>query len=143
MQKSKLGISVALIGAALYFTGLFSGYVGIIVLAGYVLLMEENVWLKKTAVKSVALLMFFSLILSVLGLVPSLVNFIDNVFNIFGGNFAIRFLTNIISMLRNGINIIQTALFLILGLKALNQGTIPVPVIDKMVEKCFEAQGEK
>ena len=140
MQKSKLGISVALIGAALYFSGLFSGYLAIIVLAGYVLLMEENVWLKKTAVKSVALLMCFSLVLAVVGLIPSLVNFIDDILNIFGGSFSIRFLTNIINMLRSGINLIQTVLFLILGLKALNQGTIPVPVIDKMVDKCFESQ---
>ena len=140
MQKSKLGISVALIGAALYFSGLFSGYLAIIVLAGYVLLMEENVWLKKTAVKSVALLMCFSLVLAVVGLIPSLVNFIDDILNIFGGSFSIRFLTNIINMLRSGINLIQTVLFLILGLKALNQGTIPVPMIDKMVDKCFESQ---
>ncbi len=46
MQKTKLGVSVALMGAALYFLGLFSGYVALIILAGYVLLMEENVWLK-------------------------------------------------------------------------------------------------
>lgn len=140
MQKSKLGISVALIGAALYFLGLFSGYVAVVFVAGYVLLMEENVWLRKTAVKSVALLVFFSLILSVLNLIPSLVNFIDDIFNIFGGNFTIRFLTNIINMLRSGINLIQVVVFLILGLKALNQGTVRVPVIDKMVDKCFETQ---
>lgn len=141
MQKSKLGISVALIGAALYFLGLFSGYLAIVILAGYVLLMEENVWLKKTAVKSVALLILFSLILSVVGLIPGLVNFIDDIFNIFGKNFYIAFLTNIISMLRSGINLIQTVLFLLLGLKAMNQGTIPVPMIDKLVDKCFESKG--
>lgn len=140
MQKSKFGISVALVGAALYFLGLFSGYLAVIVLAGYVLLMEENVWLKKTAVKSVAMLMMFSLILFVVGLIPSLINFIDDVFNIFGMSFHITFLTSIINMLRSGINLIQAVLFLILGLKALNQGTIAVPVIDKMVDKCFESQ---
>ena len=141
MQKTKLGVSVALMGAALYFLGLFSGYVALIILAGYVLLMEENVWLKKTAVKSVALLMLFSLILSVLGLIPSLVNFIDDTVNIFGGSFYISFLTNIISMLRSGINLIQTAAFLILCLKALSQGPIRIPMIDNMVDKCFESQG--
>ncbi len=139
MQKTKLGVSVALLGAAVYFSGLFSGYLVTIVLAGYVLLMEENLWLKKAAVKSVALLMAFSLISAILGLVPGLVGFIDDIFNIFGGNFHIAFLTNIINMLRSGINLIETVLFLLLGLKALNQGNIPVPGIDKMVEKCFES----
>lgn len=140
MQKTKLGISVALLGAALYFLGLFSGYLAIVILAGYVLLMEENVWLKKTAAKSVALLVFFSLILAVLNLIPGLINFIDSFLKIFNGNFSFRFLTNIVNMLKSGINLIQTVLFLILGLKALTQGTIRVPVIDKMVEKCFESQ---
>lgn len=140
MQKTKLGISVALIGAALYFLGLFSGYLAIVILAGYVLLMEENIWLKKTAVKSVALLMLFSMVSAVLNLIPGVINFIDDFFNIFRGNFSIWFLTSIVNMLRSGINLIQTVLFLILGLKALNQGTIRVPMIDKMVEKCFESQ---
>lgn len=140
MQKTKLGISVALVGAALYFFGMFSGYLALVLLAGYVLLMEENVWLKKTAVKSVALLVLFSLILAVLGLVPGLISFINSIFSIFGGSFHISFLTNIINMLRNGISLIQDVVFLLLGLKALNQGTIPIPLIDKTVDKCFESQ---
>lgn len=139
MQKTKLGISVALLGTALYFSGLFSGYVITIILAGYVLLMEENLWLKKAAVKTVALMMGFSVIQAVLGLVPGLVNFIDDIFNIFNGNFSIRFVTSIITMLRSGVSLAETVVFLILGLKALNQGTIRIPVIDKLVDKCFEA----
>lgn len=140
MQKTKLGVTVALLGAALYFSGLFSGYIITIVLAGYVLLMEENLWLKKAAVKTVALMMVFSIISAVLGLVPGMVNFIDDVFNIFNGSFSIRFVTNIITMLRSGLNLIETVLFLLLGLKALNQGTIPVPGVDKLVDKCFETK---
>lgn len=141
MQKSKLGISVALMGAVFYFAGLFSGYLAIIIMAGYVLLMEENEWLKKTAVKSMALLICFSVISALLGLVPGLINFIDDILNIFGGNLYIAFLSNIINMLRSGISLVQTVLFLILGLKALNQGTIKVPVVDKLVDKCFASQG--
>lgn len=140
MQKTKLGVTVALLGAALYFSGLFSGYIITIVLAGYVLLMEENLWLKKAAVKSVALLMTFSILSAVLGLVPGLVNFIDDVFNIFGGSFSIRIVTNIITMLRSALTLIETVLFLLLGLKALSQGNIGVPVVDKLVDKCFETQ---
>lgn len=140
MQKTKLGVTVALLGAALYFSGLFGGYIITIVLAGYVLLMEENLWLKKAAVKSVALLMTFSIISAVLGLVPGFINFIDDVFAIFNGSFSIRFVTNIITMLRSGLNLIETVLFLLLGLKALTQGNIPVLGVDKLVDKCFETQ---
>ena len=60
MQKTRLGISVGMLGATIYLSGLFGGYVAILLLAGYSLLFEENIWLKKSAVKAVALLLFFS-----------------------------------------------------------------------------------
>lgn len=138
MQKTKLGISVAVLGATIYFTGLFSGYLITIILAGYILLMEENVWLKKAAVKSVALMICFSILSAVLGLIPDVIGFVDSIFNIFGGSFRISVLTNIVYMLRDGLNLVEKVLFLLLGLKALNQGTVKVPVIDKFVEKCME-----
>ena len=50
MQKTRLGISVGMLGAAIYLTGLFSGYVVAVLMAGYVLLFEENSWLRRSAV---------------------------------------------------------------------------------------------
>ena len=41
-MKSKLGVSVGLVGAALYFAGLFGGMLLLLVLIGYVLLVEDN-----------------------------------------------------------------------------------------------------
>lgn len=37
-MKSKLGVSVGLIGAMAYFSGLFSGYIPLLVIIGYVLI---------------------------------------------------------------------------------------------------------
>lgn len=138
MQKTKLGISVGLLGAAVYFFGFFGGSVATILIAAYILLMEENSWLKKSAVKAVALWIVFALISAVLGFIPDIIGFVDSIFNIFGGSFHISFLTNIVYMLRNGLDIVEKVLFLLLGLKALNQGTVPVPGIDKLVDKTFE-----
>lgn len=45
MQKTRLGISVGMLGAAIYLTGLFSGYLVVVLMVGYVLLFEENSWL--------------------------------------------------------------------------------------------------
>ena len=53
MQKTRLGISVGMLGAAVYLTGLFSGYLVAILMAGYVLLCEENGWLKRSVIKAV------------------------------------------------------------------------------------------
>lgn len=57
-MKTKLGISVGLLGTMVYFAALFGGYTPVILLAGYVLLFEENEWLKKAAIKAVALFGF-------------------------------------------------------------------------------------
>ena len=137
MQKTKLGISAALLGAVICFSGLFSGYLLVFLLTAYVLLMEDNIWLKKTAVKTIAVLIVFSLLSAVLGLIPDLINVIDDIFNIFSGSFSIRFLTNIVYALRSILEFLETLLLLGLGFKALNQGTIKIPMIDKLVDKAF------
>lgn len=139
MQKTKLGVTVALFGAAIYFISLFGGYVPVIILGGYVLLMEENVWLKKAAVKSVAVLTMFALFSSLLNLIPGVISFVDDIFNIFGGYFTIGVVSAIVNMLTSALSLLRTLLFILLGLKALNQGDISVPGIDKLVNKCFEA----
>lgn len=139
MQKTKLGVTVALFGAAIYFISLFGGYTPVIILGGYVLLMEENVWLKKAAVKSVAVLTMFALFSALLGLIPGVISFVDDIFNIFGGYFTIGVVTSIVNMLLSALSLLRTLLFILLGLKALNQGDISVPGIDKLVNKCFEA----
>lgn len=138
MQKTKLGVSAAVLGAAVYFLGLFSGSLVAVILAGYILLREENVWLRKSAVKAVALLIVFALLSAVLGLIPDVISFINSIVSIFGGSFYISVVSNIIYMLRNGLDLIRTVLFLLLGLKALNQGTVKVPAVDSLVDKSME-----
>lgn len=138
MQKTKLGVSAGVLGSAVFFLGLFNGSLIAVILAGYILIREENVWLRKSAVKAVALLILFALLSAVLGLIPDVISFINSILSIFGGSFYISVVSNIIYMLRNGLELIRTLLFLLLGLKALNQGTVKVPVIDSLVDKCME-----
>ena len=59
MQKTRLGISVGLLGAATYFAGLFSGLLAALLLAGYVLMFEENEWLRRSVVKAITLTILF------------------------------------------------------------------------------------
>lgn len=134
-MKSKLGISVGLLGAALYFTALFSGYLAVIVLAGYVLLIEENEWLKKTAVKAVALLMSISFAITVIDLIPDLLVWISSLVSIFDGSFNYSVVTSIIYLFTKALDIARTCLFLILGIKAFTQSTITIPVVDKIIDK--------
>lgn len=135
MQKTKLGISVGLLGAAIYFMGLFSGYLVAVLLAGYVLLFEENEWLKKAVVKAVSLMVFFSFIVVIINLIPNTVDIIDHVVSMFGGSFRIGFISNLIKAVVSAIDIIEKVLFIGLGVKALSQGTITVPVVDNLINK--------
>ena len=142
MQKTKLGITVGVLGAVLYFLGLFSGYLATILVAGYVLLCESDEWLKKTAVKSVAVLLVFSFASAVITLIPNAINFIDSVFSVFGGDFHIYFVTNVINVITTALGILQKLLLLGLGLMAFKQQDLKLPVIDDTIDKWFSKSAE-
>lgn len=138
MQKTKLGITVGVLGAITYFAGFFSGYLVAIVLTGYVLLFEENAWLKRSVVKAIVLMTFFFVLVALINLIPDVIGFIGNIASVFNGHFTIVKVNQIITVLVSGINIVEKVLFLGLGIKALNQGTIVIPFIDMKVSKYID-----
>ena len=111
MQKTKLGISVGLMGALAYFGSLFGGYIVALLIFGYILLVEENPWLRKTAVKTLVLLVTFSIISYTIGLIPDFITFIYTIFNVFKEHFSIPVVTSIISVITTALSIIKTILF--------------------------------
>ena len=138
MQKTKLGITVGFMAAIIYFMGLISGYLLTAVLVGYVLLVEENVWLKKQGVKALLLMGCFSLASLLVGLIPDLLEIINNIVGIFGGYISFNFVYNLVNLVRNVLNLAELLLFVLLGLKAFSQGTIQIPVLDKLVNKFMD-----
>lgn len=134
-MKTKLGISVGLAGAALYFSGLYSGYILTGLLVGYVLLFEDNGWLRKAAVKAFAIMVCFSLLSTVIYLLPNIVSLIDSVMRVFGSYLDFPLFSNLAAVISNVVDLIKKLLFIVLGVKALNQGNIAVPVVDKLIEK--------
>lgn len=138
MQKTRLGITVGALGAITFFTGIFSGYMVAVILAGYVLLFEENAWLRRSVVKAVVLMAFFSVLVAILNLIPDAISFIGNIASVFNGRFALAKVSQIITVLTSGINIVEKVLFLGLGIKALSQGTIVIPFIDSLVSKYMD-----
>ncbi|AOZ95169.1 hypothetical protein bhn_I0133 [Butyrivibrio hungatei] len=135
MEKTKLGISVGLFGALVFAAALFGGYMSSIIILGYVLLFEANEWLKKSAVKAVATLVAFSFVTAVIGLVPDAINWVANVINTFGGNVRFEFINDVFSDIKGVISILKDLVFLGLIYKALNQGTIKLPVVDDLINK--------
>ena len=137
MEKTKLGIPVGLLGAAMLFACYFGGYLVSFVLAGYILLFEENAWLKRTAVKGVALMIGFSLLSVFVNVIPMAIDFVDGFFNLFNATFYVTLVSKVVAILHNVLNIAELVLFLVLGFKALKLETVRVPVIDPLLDKAM------
>lgn len=135
MQKAKLGVSIGLLGAAAYFLTYFSGYLVAVLFAGYVLLCEEDEWLKKTCVQAIVLALGFDVLLRVIGLMPDMLAWIDSMVNVFNRSFDYSIATKIISVFTRALNLIETCVFLILGCTAFKQPKIFIPGINKMMDK--------
>jgi uncharacterized membrane protein len=70
MEKTKLnlGISVGLACVALYLFALSGAMIPLVVLTGYIFLREDNLLVKRTAIRAAGILLVFTLIYAVLGL---------------------------------------------------------------------------
>ena len=134
-MKSRLGISVGILGAAAYFMGLLSGYVVLALLVGYVLLFEENPWLRRTAVKAIALTLALDVLCAIVGLIPDTVDLIDSLLNIFEDDFTLHVVTRITGFLTTAVRYGGKILLLFLGFNALLQGVVRIPVVDKLLDK--------
>lgn len=134
-MKSRLGVSVGILGAAAYFMGLLSGYVVLALLVGYVLLFEENPWLRRTAVKAIALTLALDVLCALIGLIPDTVDLIDSLLNIFEDDFTLHVVTRITGFLTTAVRYGGKILLLFLGFNALHQGVVRIPVVDKLLDK--------
>lgn len=134
-MRTKLGVSVGMLGAAAYFMVFFGGYVPALIIAGYVLLFEPNEWLRRTVVKALAVAIVFEFVLGIIGLVPSSLSWISSVVSLFKGSFNYSIITNIVNICTQAIYIIKTIMFLVLGVKALTMRTTIVPIADSVINK--------
>ena len=137
-MKTRLGISVGMAAAATYFAALFGGYTVLTLFVGYILLVEDNAWLKRVTVKGVVLMLFFSVLAALINFIPNIVDLIDSLLRIFKNDFYIPVISNIINFILTVLNVTEKVLFLILGFKALKQATIVIPPLDSFVGKYMD-----
>lgn len=135
MQKTKLGVSVGLVGAALYFLGVIN-LIPAFLLAAYVLLKEENSWLKKTSIKMMTIVIAFG----ILSMGVSIINYIVDVLNLMINWFtyttiAIRIPLNLTSALSDCIFIVKNGLLILFGLRALKLDTLQSKHLDNIIDK--------
>lgn len=134
-MKTKLGISVGALGALAYFASLFSGYYALLIVAGYILIAEGDEWLRRMAVKAVAFTVAMSLLNFAVSLVPYAFDIINDVLAFADEYFYPEFISDIVSLLHTLINIAESVVLAILGIKAFSKSTIYIPVVDSLVNK--------
>ena len=142
MQKTKLGMSVNLLAALVCLSPLVGGYVVMFGLALYILLAEKDEWLKKTAVKVLAVVFLFGAANVVLGLIPDVISVIDSIFGIFNRSFEIRFVNRLIYAVENILSFLRTILLIAMSLMALGQKAPEFKPVEDMVEKHTEFSDE-
>ncbi len=134
MQKTKLGISVPLLAAAVYFTALLGGFTPLVIVVGYILLCEENEWLRHNAIKAVVIYLLVALI-------PTALGFVDDVFGFFNviigwfGSFYLRWPGNIDSLVVIAVRLLGDLILLFSGIRALKMGGVPTPKVDSLINK--------
>ena len=135
-MKSRLGVSVGLLAAAAYFSGLFSGFVPLFLVAGYILLREDNDWLRWSAVKAVLVCLLFAGITAVINLIPSLTSSLYALSVILSDDpFRISHLDNFLGLILQLVDIVKTIVLLLMGFRALHQGNLPFGKVDQAASK--------
>lgn len=133
MQKTKLDISIGLLGAAIYFLGAINILLAFI-LAVYVLLFESDEWLKKSAVKMASVVIVFGLFSVGVGMMQDVFSVLNLTFGALI-KYNIKAPLNLDSILYNVISFCKNGLLVIMGTKALTLGNVQVKLFDKMIDK--------
>jgi hypothetical protein len=129
-NKTKLGISTGLLAAGMYFLGL-ANIIALVAVAIYVFVYEQDEWLRKAAVKAVGIVLFFTVISSLISLISNSELLLDQFGGLFKTEVSIPYLSRILSLVRTVLSLAQSILLLALGFKAMNQSDLSFGPVDK------------
>jgi len=135
-MKTKIGVSAGAYAAFTFFLAYFGGYTPLLIAVGFVLIFENNEWLKATVLKAVVLSVLFSLLTTALRFIPNnMFGLFRDIAAIFNGNLTYAKLSQVITALTDIVGICELVLFIILMFMALKMKTIKIGFVEKFVEK--------
>ena len=135
MEKTKLGLPVGLTAAVLGLLCYYGGYVASAIVVGYVLLKEENEFLKKFILKVLVLMVTFSVLNTVIYFIPNVLGVVYSLINIVNVDLYLGFVDRIINFLGNALSVVKIVVFLLLCFNGLKSKMFKVPVLDEQIEK--------
>jgi len=132
MEKTRLGPTIKLVGAALYFIAII-GITPLVIAAGYTLVVEPNQWLRRVAVKAIAVVVFFAILNAFVGLFMDSTSLLSNIVMLFNGTINLATVNRLATIVRIIIGILQTIALLLLGFRALKMKDANIGVVDGTV----------
>lgn len=134
MEKTKIGLPVNVVAAMVYLLFLFSGYTVGLLFLGYVVLCENDAWLRKTSVKALLVALSFSALSLVIGLLPDVVGLISSLLRIFTVYFYPEVVDSIFSFFGNIVSLLRTVVFVLLAVMAFKKKTVEIKALDKLFD---------
>ena len=146
MHKTKLGISVGLVGAFISFLALFFNVTDwfFVALIAFILWHEDNTWLRKLVIKVAIISLILLLIPYAVDLVLSIIIFFADGCDV-GLAMSVRSINSYIDIyswsshisfyIDKIVIIIKVFIFAALGIKSLNQRHFKMKRIDKLIDK--------
>lgn len=133
MEKTRLGVTVGLAGAGLYLMGLMN-FIPAVIFAGYVLLFENNEWLKKTAVRMVAIVLLFGALGVCVDMIDDVFSVINTIVGWVSDSIYIKVPLNLTSLINYVLYFAKDILLLLMGIRALHMGHVKFDMVDKIVD---------
>ncbi|MCL2364037.1 MAG: hypothetical protein FWC71_05180 [Defluviitaleaceae bacterium] len=133
MVKTKLGVSVGLLAAGIYFIGLIA-MTPLLLAAGYVIIMEEDAWLRKSAIRAVVIVVSFAVLSTFLGLLDNSTTLITNIVQLFRISASTADIDRVIRILQMILNISERVVLLVMGFVALRQGMVRLAPVDNLMD---------
>lgn len=134
MEKTKIGLSVKYASALVFLLFLFGGYTVGLLAFGYVMLFEKDQSLRISAITALLATLAYSVIQTVVGLLPDVVEVFTSLLNIFRVYTNINVILSISNFLFNIISLCRTVVFVILPLMVLLDKPVQLPFIKKLVD---------
>ena len=138
MEKTRLGISVSLMVGILYFFGIYGGYTITGIAVGYVLLKEDNNWLKKQSLRVLLLMVLFSLLGTAVGIIPSILGVFSNILEVFDVYYYFNFFRNVFAVLDSVLSVLRIVAFAGLGVLAVFRKEVKLPIVDSIIDKYMD-----
>ena len=137
MENNKLKLPVNLMCGMLWLLGLYGGYVILGIAAGFLLIAAESGMIRKTGLKVLVTMLAFSLLSTLISLVPNLLDILYSAADLFNQNFNVEFVYDVTNLLSNIVYILRLVVFIGMGVFSFLGKELRFPIVDNLLENSF------